>query len=264
MTVRHKIVPCKCKKGRIERVCEKMGLKNYRYRGHFYSLFLYFFKRHYLVFTCRDDRAEELNEEEISDKAPRGPEYWGDLEQEFKNGQNAEAVNSINGRGLRIAAIVISLFFILEAAVGTLSGAGVFIGQLAESGGTSFVAVVALGVMPLFFFATFIAALCNIRGCFAKFDERTTTGKLRRIGRLHTALIAGAIPFAFVFVGVIFIVLNALSLRKAKVLMTAAESYWRERGASDEALKTRPLGEYYVKLDKYREFLAYEKSMNKK
>lgn len=264
MDIIHKIVPCKCKKGRIERVCEKMGLNGYRFRGHFVSRFLFFFKRHYLVFTCRGDSAAALNEDVIRDNAPRGPEYWGDLEQEFKTEQNAAAAKSIKGRGVRIAAIILSLFFILEASVGTLSGAGFFIGQLFMSNGTSFIGVVAFGVMSLFFFTTFIVALCNARGCFSKFNEKTTIARLNRTRRMHIALIVGTIPFAFAGVGIIFVVLNALSLKKVKELKVAAESYWQAKGVSDSEIKGKPLGEYYVKLDKYREYLKYTKAENKK
>ena len=49
--VQHKIVACKHRRKKIERVCEKMGMDNYRYRGDFYSRFLFFFSRHYLIFA---------------------------------------------------------------------------------------------------------------------------------------------------------------------------------------------------------------------
>ena len=49
--VQHKIVACKHRRKKIERVCEKMGMDNYRYRGDFYSRFFFFFSRHYLIFA---------------------------------------------------------------------------------------------------------------------------------------------------------------------------------------------------------------------
>ena len=51
----HKIIACRRSRKKIEKVCEKMGLNNFRYRGNFYSRFLYFFKRHYLVFASTDE-----------------------------------------------------------------------------------------------------------------------------------------------------------------------------------------------------------------
>lgn len=182
----------------------------------------------------------------------------------FKTEQNAEAAKCLKGRGVRIAAIILSLFFILEASVGTLSGAGVFIGQLAKSGGTSFVGVVAFGVMSLFFFTTLIIALCNAKGCFSKFNERTTIARLNRTRRMHIALIVGTFPFATMIVGIIFTVLNAVSLRSIKELKNGAASYWKSKGVSDSEIKGKQLGEYFVKPDKYGEFLAYEKAKNKK
>ena len=49
--IQHKIVACKCRRKRIERACEKMGMENYRYRGDFFSRFLCIFSRHYLIFA---------------------------------------------------------------------------------------------------------------------------------------------------------------------------------------------------------------------
>ena len=49
--VQHKIVACKHRRKKIERVCEKMGMDNYRYRGDFYSRVFFFFSRHYLIFA---------------------------------------------------------------------------------------------------------------------------------------------------------------------------------------------------------------------
>ena len=47
----HRIVKCKQKKSKIAKVCEKMGLDGWEYAGMFYSRFLIFFIRNYLVFT---------------------------------------------------------------------------------------------------------------------------------------------------------------------------------------------------------------------
>lgn len=264
MEIIHKIVPCKCKKGRIERVCEKMGLNGYRFRGHFLSRFLFFFKRHYLVFTCRGGSAAALNEDEIRDNAPRGPEYWGDLEQKFKTEQNAEAVKSIKGRGVRIAAIILSLILIAGFAAGMLYGAIFFIGEVKRGVGGSFSALIVLSVWGLFFLTTFIIALCNAKGCFSEFNEDTTIEELNRTRRMLKALMVGTFPFALMFVGVIFVVLNALSLRHINELKNGAASYWQAKGVSDSEIKGKPLGEYYVKLDKYREYLEYTKAENKK
>ena len=58
MTIQHKIVACRCRRKSVEKTCEKFGLANYRYRGDFFSRFLYFFKRHYLIFTRSADAAQ--------------------------------------------------------------------------------------------------------------------------------------------------------------------------------------------------------------
>ena len=55
MMIQHKIVACRCRRKSVEKTCEKIGLTNYRYRGDFFSRFLYFFKRHYLIFTRSAD-----------------------------------------------------------------------------------------------------------------------------------------------------------------------------------------------------------------
>lgn len=261
MEIIHKIVPCKCKKGRIERVCEKMGLNGYRFRGHFLSRFLFFFKRHYLVFTCRGDSAAALNEDVIRDNAPRGPEYWGDLEQEFKTEQNAAAAKSIKGRGVRMSAIILSLILI------AVSAAGMFFGAiyLLRDELTINVGGIILFVYGLFFYTPLIIALSNAKGCFSEINEDTTIEELNRTRRMLKALMVGTFPFALMFVGVIFVVLDALSLRHINELKNGATTYWQAKGVSDSEIKGKPLGEYYVKLDKYREYLAYyTKAENKK
>lgn len=58
MMIQHKIVACRCRRKSVEKTCEKIGLTNYRYRGDFFSRFLYFFKRHYLIFTRSADAAQ--------------------------------------------------------------------------------------------------------------------------------------------------------------------------------------------------------------
>ena len=268
MTVLHKIVPCKEKKGKIERVCEKMGLNGFRYRGRFYSRFLYFFVRHYLIFTCPNgsaavQSAEKVVETEFKDNAPRGPEYWGDLEEEFKTEQNREAAQHLNSRGARIAGIILSLFSLICSTVGMIAGLIFFIDEAIKGTAGSVPAVLIFVVYGLFYLTVLIIALCNSKGCFSKFGENTTIGQLDRTMRMHKAVIAGTCLFMLFIVGIIFVVPNAISLRRIKALKNSAVTYWRAKGVSEDNLKTQTLGELYTKLDKYGEFMAYTKANNK-
>lgn len=239
-----------------------MGAKGFRYRGRFYSRFLYFFMRHYLIFTCPNGSAA-VSDADISDSTPRGPEYWGDLEESFKTGQNREAAQNLNGRGLITAAIILSLVIMAVAAAGMIAGSVFFIGQLSDGVPGSVAAVMIFAIFGLFFLAALIAALCNSKDCFAPYDESTTISQLNRTHRMLKAATAGTCVFAICGVGIIVVVLNAVAMKRVKQLKTVAESYWKERGLTEDELKERSLGELYTKLDKYGEFIAYTKANNK-
>ena len=131
MMIQHKIVACRCRRKSVEKTCEKIGLTNYRYRGDFFSRFLYFFKRHYLIFTRSADAAQ-------SDMLPDAPEVsenpakilgiagfvFSLLGMLFivgmplsivslkKFGDQKKAGSPVNGKGLAIAGVAISCFWI--------------------------------------------------------------------------------------------------------------------------------------------------------
>ena len=132
MMILHKIVACRCRRKSVEKTCEKFGLTNYRYRGDFFSRFLYFFKRHYLIFTRSADAAQ-------SDMLPDAPEVSENPAKTLgiagfvlsllgllfivglplsvvslkKFGDQKKAGGPADGRGLAVSGVIISFSWIL-------------------------------------------------------------------------------------------------------------------------------------------------------
>lgn len=125
---------------KIEKVCKKMGLENYRYRGRFNSRFLCFFVRNYLIFTR--SAAETAQTAEGSAIAENGPLY-------------AEEKQEVNRRGLAniiIGAVAAALELIFVFVTYRL--------MIQESGGTPSVFQF---IMPIFILY-YIALICSIVG----------------------------------------------------------------------------------------------------
>ena len=133
MTTEHKIVPCRCKRKKIESVCNKYGTENYTCRGNFFSRFLFIFKRNYLVFVRSGTQEAFIQQtppdasqyESIKTKAIIGfilsvlgiffvigfPISCVCLHQ---YNEAARAGLHLKGKGFSIAGIVFGCFYILE------------------------------------------------------------------------------------------------------------------------------------------------------
>ncbi len=49
--IEHRVVACRRKRSKIEKMCDKMGMDGWTYAGSFVSRFLFIFIRNYLIFT---------------------------------------------------------------------------------------------------------------------------------------------------------------------------------------------------------------------
>lgn len=160
--IQHKIVACKCKRKKIEKTCEKMGLDNYRYRGSFASRFLFFFARNYLVFS----RPAESG-------APA-------VETEQDGSRRGLACIAAGAVATALQLIVAAIFFIIRS-----SGA--------ESGTTA-----AFMVMPLAF-AYYTALVCSIAGLVRA--RKSLLGKGIRVALPVVSLVLCNVIMASVSVG---------------------------------------------------------------
>lgn len=164
--IQHKIVACKCRRKKIEKACEKMGLENYRYRGDFYSRFLYFFSRHYLIFA-----------RPAVEGAPA---------------MEAEPDVSRRGFGCIVVGVV--------AAVLELIAACVFIGMIKSgTGGTSSTSYFMMPVAILYYVALIYSIVGLVRGRKSQLSKGQRIGlPVAAIVLCHVALV---LPFLFTFIG---------------------------------------------------------------
>ena len=49
--IEHRVVACKLKRAKVEKMCDQMGMDGWEYAGSFTSSFLFIFRRNYLIFA---------------------------------------------------------------------------------------------------------------------------------------------------------------------------------------------------------------------
>lgn len=203
----------------------------------------------------------------------RGPEYWGDLEKEFITPENIKAANQINNRGLRLATLIISLILTVLIILSTASAALSLIvvsfnyvsydGAAANQVNTELLIIgIAFATYTFVNIVLFIAALCNARGSFARFNENTTLKQIIKARKMTILLTITSIFFEIYIIGIVLLVFNIISASRLKNLKNTASAYFTANGVSKNKLKNQPLGEFYFKLDKCREYVNYNKYVN--
>lgn len=293
MIVQHHIVACKPKKKSIERICDKMGKENFRFRGDFDSRFFYFFMRHYLIFTrCTEepetDKAgisfEKNHSIRIPRNLPKGSEYWGTLEETFKTEKNKKAAKRIglSAYVLRFITVIASFVFLLATFAASLPIVLHNDGYLTND--------LIMPIVTSIPFLFFLIGLIFIGDSLRKFqgDKLYRRAKHAKILLIlffiacisasfsaflaiiyhleannvspHAQTICMVSLISLIFVLCILLLICAI---RTSTLLSAAKFYALQTNAGRIPLKNFRFSEYNYKLLQYREYLRYQKLYKK-
>lgn len=207
-------------------------------------------------------------------KTPRGPEYWGDLEKGFVTKRNKKNAKEIGGgrQALRIITVVFT---------------AMVLGLLAEYVITvNYFNVYAIFGAVAVLIAVIIAFILAKTGC-GKIQEDSSLLSIKRIGKMMTVWLICilleillfilffftrmseydfsisseelAMYIGSVFIVFICVVMCLVARHRIRGFYKDAKKYHLSRGVPKSKLKKQPLGEFYIKLDKYNEYRRYQK-----